>query len=95
MPSLPQIDVAASDVAAATLPPGALVRAQTRLYDGKEEDQLWVMFVVRDSAFPDITGQHALELGERLQRRLQAGGENRFAVIAFATDEELAADGGP
>ncbi len=94
MLSLPQIDAVAADVAAASLPSGALIRAESRLYDGMDGDQLRVMVVVRDSEFPHITGQHALKLIWQLQQRLQADGEDRFATVEFATDEELAADGG-
>ena len=95
MLSLPQIDVVAADVAAASLPSGALIRAESRLYDGMDsDDQLLVMVVIRDSEFPRITGQHVLELVHQLQQRLQADGEDRFATVEFATDEELAADGG-
>ncbi len=95
MLSLPQIDAAAADVAAAALPPGALIRAESWAYDGMDnEDQLRVMLVVKESEFPRITGQHLLELVYQLQVRLQADGEDRFAVVEFATDEELAADGG-
>ena len=95
MLDLLQIDAIADAVARAFLPPDAVIQAHSWPDSGEDgEEQLRVMLVIREKAINDINGENALNTISELQQRLLAQGENRFAVVEFASDLEIAADGG-
>lgn len=95
MLELPQIDTIAADVMRTYLPPGAPARARSHLHWGIDsDDELQVTFVMEDRSFEHFMQGDILALLVSLQDRLRAAGEDRFATIHFASEEELAADGG-
>jgi hypothetical protein len=90
-----KIDEIAAEVAAEYLPPGAVVSVRSRPDTGSDgDDILRVLYVLKAASLSSVTGQQTLRTLSGLQDRLQEAQESRFAVVEYATDAELAQDGG-
>lgn len=60
--------------------------------DSEGNDALRITVVLKPEAAETLSGDAALDLLVELQRELQLEGEERFAVVQYATEQELAAD---
>ena len=58
--------------------------------DSEGKDALRITFVLSDRGAKDLTGDEALDLLVELKHNLEQAGEERFAVIEYATEKELA-----
>lgn len=77
------------NAASATLKDAGLIRALTEdTVDPDGRDALRVVLVV--DAENKITGDLAVEVLVRIQQDLQRAGEDRFAYVEYATEEDLA-----
>jgi hypothetical protein len=63
-----------------------------QIVDQYGEDALQVLVVLPDNKSPQLTGEKVVDLLSRIQDELQILGEQRFAYVDFATENELAAD---
>ncbi len=60
--------------------------------DSEGREALLVTIVLRSDAPGKINGAKALNTIVRIQRDLRRSGEERFPIIDFATEDELASD---
>jgi len=58
--------------------------------DSTGEDAIRVMIVLTPGAADRISGEAALNTLVGIQRGLEEAGENRLAIVEYATEEELA-----
>ena len=63
--------------------------------DSEGRAALHVVIVLPDKSAPRIDGKMALDTIVNVQRDLQTAGEERFAVVDFATEDEMRQDVGP
>jgi hypothetical protein len=59
--------------------------------DSDGQDALYVTIVLRPGGTDKITGDMVVDTAVEIQRALRAAGEDRFPIIEYATEEELAA----
>lgn len=70
-----------------------LERVLTRpVIDSDGNDALRITLVWNPEAAEKLTGDNAVDLLVGIQERLEEEGEERFAIIEHATEEELATD---
>jgi hypothetical protein len=60
--------------------------------DSEGNDALRITLVLKPKAVEALTGDAALDLLVELQRALAKEGEERFPIIEYATEQELAED---
>jgi hypothetical protein len=85
-----KINEIARDVAAANLGANNVVRVHTaETTDAQGQDALRVMIVIPEDAVPRISGDAALATLTEMQRRIGKAGDERFAFVEYATEEEL------
>ncbi len=58
--------------------------------DSWGDEALSVLIVIKPGAADRITGDAALDTLSGIQEKLQEQGEQRFAIVEYATEEELA-----
>jgi hypothetical protein len=63
--------------------------------DSEGRDALRVMLVLAPGSLASISGDKALDTIVAIQNRLLEAGEDRFPIIQFATEEELAESDSP
>lgn len=69
---------------------GEVVRVMSEpTSDSRGEDALRVTIVIKPGAADRITGDAALDTLVGIQDALQDAGEERFAIIEYATEQEL------
>ncbi|MDP4022509.1 hypothetical protein Q8W71_07735 [Methylobacterium sp. NEAU 140] len=85
----------ARDVALARVAKADLERIVAMpMTDSTGHDALRITVVLAPGAARRVTGDVALDVLSSLQQQLQIAGEDRFAFIDYATEEELHADAG-
>jgi hypothetical protein len=96
VPEIPQmldakrIDRTVSEAARETLGK-EFVRAKSEpTIDSLGDEALSVLIVIEPGAADRITGDAALDTLSGIQQKLQEQGEERFAIVEYATEEELA-----
>ncbi len=86
-----QIVKIATAVAKANLKPRNVVRVMAEpTVDSEGEDALRITIVIRSGVVAKITGDAFLNTLVELQNRLRTAGEDRFPIVEYATEEELA-----
>ncbi len=91
-----QIADIASDAARATLPRKTVERVISEpVSDSEGRDALRVTIVIAPNSVAKLTGDALLDTLVRIQRDLQEAGEERVAIIEYATEDELKEDAGP
>ena len=60
--------------------------------DSQGEDALRITLVFDPDEMRRITGEEALDFLVAIQEKLSSEGEERFSMIEYATEQELAAD---
>jgi hypothetical protein len=60
--------------------------------DSEGRDALRITLVLKPNAVEKLTGDAAIDLLVELQRALAQEGEERFPIIEYATEQELAED---
>ncbi|WP_428534171.1 hypothetical protein [Rhodopila sp.] len=75
----------------------ALKREGLRIYnvpatDSDGREALHVTIILLGGKRKEVSGDSALDAIVRIQRDLRRSGEERFPIIEFATDEEMAPD---
>ena len=60
--------------------------------DSEGNDALRITVVLKPEAAQSLSGDAALDLLVELQKELQNAGEDRFAIVQYATEQELEAD---
>lgn len=90
MLDLEKIDEIASEVATANLTP-RIVRSvsSARIADSEGQDALRITIVIEADAVDRIQGGAALDTLVQLNQRLRRAGDERFAIVEYATEEEL------
>jgi hypothetical protein len=84
------IDDIARDVARTTLSSAGIVSVKsTSTTDSAGNAALRITIVLTPESTASISGGAALNTLDKLQRRLQEKGEDRFPIIEYATPEEL------
>jgi hypothetical protein len=58
--------------------------------DSEGKEALRITFVLSDRGARELTGDQALDLLVELKHNLEQAGEERFAIIEYATEKELA-----
>jgi hypothetical protein len=58
--------------------------------DSEGKDALRITFVLSDRGAKELTGDQALDILVELKHNLEQAGEERFAIIEYATEKELA-----
>lgn len=87
----PQIAKIASAVAKTTLKPKNVIRVMSEpMVDSEGEDALRITIVIQPDAVDRITGDALLDTLVRIQDQLREAGEERFPIVEYATEEELA-----
>ena len=96
MLDLPAVSTIIDRAATATLKGVKLSGVNTQpAVDSIGNDALHVTIVVAGDAAKDISGDEALDVIVRIQQDLQRSGDDRFAIVDFATEDEMRADGDP
>jgi hypothetical protein len=94
MLSADKIEAIATQVAQANLTPQVVQRAiSTPIVDSEGVDALLLTIVITAGSADTIDGSKLLDTLVATQHELQEAGEDRHAVLSYATEEELA-DGG-
>lgn len=89
------VDQIAAKAAGATLRKNNFAKAiSAPAADSDGQAALHVTIVVKSASAKELDGDIALDLIVEIQRALRAAGEERFAIVDFATEEELRDDGG-
>lgn len=84
------IERIATKAAKAQVPSEGLQRVVAQqTTDSEGKDALRITLVLTPEAVDEMTGDAALDLLVALQRELQKEGEERFAVVEYATEAEL------
>lgn len=60
--------------------------------DSEGKDALRITLVLKQEAVQSLSGDSALDILVELQNELDRQGEERFPIIEYATDQELAAE---
>lgn len=63
--------------------------------DSEGNAALRITLVLKQAAVQAFTGEEALNLLVEIQQSLHAAGEERFPIVEYATEEELADEDGP
>jgi hypothetical protein len=86
----PEIQRLAADAVAANLPPDVVQRILSEpIVDSFGNDALRLTLVINSDAVDKITGDAALDTLAAIQTNLQKAGEERFAFVEYATEEDL------
>ncbi len=89
-----QIEEIATKVAQANLTPEVAHRVLSEaIVDSEGQDALRLTIVIAPEAVEKIDGRRLLDNLVDTQRQLQQAGEERYAVLSYTTEQELA-DGG-
>lgn len=96
MLQISEVNRIAAEASQAWLPVGALIGVRSRPDVGPDGDeQIWVTLVVKDKVIDGIDGERALQTTDEVQHRLRAEGDSRLALVEFASETEVTANGGP
>ena len=63
--------------------------------DSEGNAALRIILVLRAGAAQKLTGDNALDLLVGVQKDLRDAGEERFPIVEYATEQEIALDEGP
>jgi hypothetical protein len=86
------IDSIAKQVASANLSSDSVVNVVSEpIIDSEGDAALKITIVLTPGSTDSISGDAALNTLFQMQQRLQAAGENRFAIVEYATEDELGA----
>jgi hypothetical protein len=89
-----QISNIAANVAKAKLSPNVVSQAVTEsMTDSQGHDALRVTIVIRAGAAEKLKGDSVLDTLVEIQDRLREAGEERFAIVEYATQDELETGG--
>ena len=89
-----QISNIAANVAKANLSPSVVSQAVTEpMTDSQGHDALRVTIVIRPGAADKLKGDSVLDTLVEIQDRLREAGEERFAIVEYATQDELETGG--
>ena len=89
-----QIEEIATKVAQANLTPQVAHRVLSEaIVDSEGQDALRLTLVISTESVERIDGRQLLDNLVETQRQLQQAGEDRYAFLSYATEEELS-DGG-
>jgi hypothetical protein len=89
-----QISNIAANVAKANLSPNVVSQAVTEpMTDSQGHDALRVTIVIRPGAADKLKGDSVLDTLVEIQDRLREAGEERFAIVEYATQDELETGG--
>jgi hypothetical protein len=92
MLALPDIDRVVHEAASAVYGRGTISRVSSKpIADWTGDDALSVSIVFAKGRSDHIDGEAALNALVNIQQSLQRYGEERFAVVDYATEEELEA----
>lgn len=58
--------------------------------DSEGNEALRITLVLKPDAAKKLTGDEALDLLVAIQQKLRAAGEERFPIVEYATEQELA-----
>jgi hypothetical protein len=84
------INKVAKEVAAEHLGSGNVAHVTSEsTIDSEGQDALRITIVIRDDALGRLTGDAALDTLVQMQDRLRKVGEDRFAIVEYATENEL------
>jgi len=84
----------ARDVAKANLTSKNFVNVLTEVTaDSEGRDAIRITFVLKSGAAARISGDAALDILVQLRDRLGKAGEERFPIVEYATEDELAESG--
>lgn len=90
MLALPDIDRVVHEAASAVYGQGTISRVSSKpIADPYGDDALGVSIVFARGQFDKIDPDAALDALHNIQRSLRKVGEDRFAVVDYATEEEL------
>jgi len=96
MLDLASVDEIAGKAAAATLKKTGISRVfSAPIVDLDGKDALSVTVVLKSGTVKRVTGDAALDTIVRIGETLHDAGDDRLAVVHFATEEELAPIGDP
>jgi hypothetical protein len=96
MLDLNEVNRVVDGAAAATLTRSRISRVfSTPMTDSQGDDALEVTIVLSADHADDVDGDGALATIGKVQRDLQDAGEMRFAIVTFATEDELEPNGNP
>ena len=85
-----KINEIAKDVAVANLGADNVVRVSSEsIADSDGEDALRITIIIPENAIARISGDNALKTLVRMQERLRSAGDERFAIVEYATQREL------
>lgn len=86
----PQLQKLMTEIVNGRLPKVQLQQVMTDTFtDSKGEDALRITLVLTPDSVRELTGDETLDLLVEVQNSLQREGEDRFAIIEYATEEEL------
>jgi hypothetical protein len=89
-----KIRLIAKEVAAANLPRSVVQDILVELTaDSQGRDALRITIVIKPDALERMTGDHTLDTLVEMQRRMREAGDDRFAIVEYATEEELQESG--
>jgi hypothetical protein len=90
-----KISEIAGEVARAKLTPHVVREVRTEpVTDSEGDEALQVTIVIEPGAASKLNGDLVLDTLLQIQDRLQKAGEDRFAVVEYATQNELETGGG-
>jgi|HubBroStandDraft_4_1064222.scaffolds.fasta_scaffold1451418_1 hypothetical protein len=91
-----QISEVAEEVARAKLTPNVVKQVLAEpTTDSEGHEALRVTIVIEPGAANRIKGDSILDTLVQIQDRLREAGEDRFAIVEYATQDELEAGGDP
>jgi len=89
---LSQIDEIAGKAASSILKKGGVSRVSSKpTLDSDGKEALEVTVILNNDRSAEVTGDLALDTIVKIGRNLSQSGEERFPIVRFATEEELAA----
>lgn len=95
MLDLTQIDRVAGAAARVALSAQSFLRAQSEpTTDSDGHEALLVTLVINDLGRSPVSGEAASNAIVRVKQELRQAGEDRTAIVEFATEGDLATDGG-
>lgn len=91
-----QIESIATKAAKARLPKKTVERVLSEaVSDSEGRDALKLTIVISPDSLPKLEGDALLDTLVQIQNDLQEAGEDRFAIVEYATQDELDDDAGP
>lgn len=91
-----EVDTIAAAAARANLSANAVLRVFSEpTLDSEGKDALHLTIVVAPEAVDALEGDALLDTLVQIQRDLQKAGEDRFAIVEYATEAELGPNGDP